>query len=84
MSGLIESTYLRALELDDEFPDDVCPGCQQDITGWRRHERHYRGRPGDVARFVGRQTSLGRVCPWGDDYLTARAFRRSYIAGWSA
>lgn len=30
----------RAIELDDEFPDDVCPGCRQDITGWERYQAH--------------------------------------------
>lgn len=25
-------TYLRAVELDDDFPLDVCPGCGRDIS----------------------------------------------------
>ncbi len=99
MNGLIESTYLRAVELDDDFPDDVCPGCQQDITGWRDYAGHYM--PGAV---LNRQAWWYRArvampwpmtngavsdgdapqCPWSRDYLTARAFRRSYIAGWLA
>jgi hypothetical protein len=32
----------RAAELDDDCPDDVCPGCGQDITGWREWPAHYR------------------------------------------
>lgn len=88
----VEANLARALELDDAYPDNVCPGCQQDITSWQQWEAHY---PADVAvsltqswyrkvhglplPFVNEHTHK-TVCPWTRDYLTARQFRRRYIA----
>ena len=34
--------YRRAVELDDDQPDDVCPGCGQNIDGWRGRPLHFR------------------------------------------
>lgn len=33
-------TYARAVELDDDLPLDVCPGCGQDLTPMRSGEDH--------------------------------------------
>jgi hypothetical protein len=33
---------------DDPYPDDVCPGCQNDIEGWRRWPYHYPPGPHDA------------------------------------
>ena len=71
------ATLERAIALDDPAPDDVCPGCGHDITGWRTRQFHVPTRNG--VRFV-TDSSFGRACPWSRDYLTARAFRRRYIA----
>lgn len=75
----------RARELDDDQPDNICPGCGQDITGWQDHQHHYahmfayRGMP----RFwvTTDATPHGDVCPWDWTSLYARLFRRELIAG---
>jgi hypothetical protein len=33
--------YYLALEHDDDFPDDVCPGCGQQVPRWREFAAHY-------------------------------------------
>ena len=33
--------YERAVANDDAWPDWICPGCEQDITGWREFEFHF-------------------------------------------
>jgi len=91
-----ERILARAIELDDDLPDHICPGCGQDITGWKRHEAHFV--PGselsEVARrlrevgatlapwpFTARGGRVdGRACDWTADFLSARRFRRQYIA----
>ena len=85
-------TLARAIELDDPYPDNVCPGCQQDITGWRSYDHHY---PRDVelswhySRYGRKhlpwpfgESKNGSVetCEWTRDYLAARRFRRRFIA----
>jgi hypothetical protein len=88
--------YERAVELDDDSPDDVCPGCGLDITGWRSHQGHYlpgkatarrrtTRRSGAANWASGRDSHSRRDwCEWTRDMLTARAFRRRYIARWRA
>ena len=80
--------------LDDDQPDDVCPGCGQDITGWQGQDAHYP--PGVEPVRLG-SWELGHraapmpfapahhrpgpdVCEWTGDYLAARAIRRRLIA----
>lgn len=84
------ATVARAIELDDDAPDDVCPGCRGDITGWRRHPQHYPTRNGQRVPFTGhaqprpgpRTPPWQRVtCVWDRDYLLARQFRRQLIRG---
>lgn len=89
----------RAIELDDEYPDNVCPGCKQDITGWEQYEAHYgpevelgpsneynrawrarkRGEEPAPRPFTNNATHI-TPCPWTADYLSARRFRRRFIA----
>lgn len=33
-------TYARAVELDDDFPLDVCPGCRRDLSEMPRGHDH--------------------------------------------
>lgn len=33
----------RARELDDIYPDHICPGCGADIIGWGGHDGHVAG-----------------------------------------
>lgn len=86
----------RAMELDDSFPDNVCPGCQQKIAGWWKYEAHRLPMPdarsretlakrryrGDLTPwpFQGQRAGPCEQCPWSRDYLLARAHRRRYIA----
>lgn len=85
----------RAIELDDEFPDDVCPGCQRNIPYWDRYPAHIiRKTTSDNDLLAKRSTRhddtplpfIGRICgpveccPWTLDYLLARRFRRQFIA----
>lgn len=76
----------RARELDDDRPDHICPGCGRDITGWERHVRHYRPGFESIGRRSGglfvnsRETNLVGLCDWDADHLSARMFRRHYIA----
>lgn len=40
-----QAIYDAAVLGNDPYPDDVCPGCHQDITGWQDSEFfrcHYR------------------------------------------
>ena len=61
-----------ALANDDPYPDDVCPGCGADITGWRLWDCHFPG---------GRLTRKNQpdLCPWDRDNLVARMYRRRLI-----
>lgn len=68
-------TLVLAAALDDDAPDNICPGCGFNIAGWFGHDQHYIGGP-----FVGRQVASGpRLCPWTSDMLSARTFRRNLI-----
>ena len=83
----------RAMELDDSFPNNVCPGCQQDITGWEVYLAHWRP-DAQLKQPIKKRNKCPRPfthsdvngntdddpCVWTRDYLTARAFRRAYIA----
>lgn len=82
----------RAMELDDHQPDNVCPGCGQDITGWDEWWCHYsagvtlewpsvrlRRIPEVPWPFIQRNTGDHPVCPWDRDMLTARRMRRRLI-----
>lgn len=87
----------RAAELDDDQPDDVCPGCGQDITGWERFEAHYLpdvrlARDGARWRALAterlpmpfttiRSAKAGALCEWDGDMLAARQHRRLLLAG---
>lgn len=76
------ATLARAIELDDNAPDDVCPGCKADITGWQGRAKHYLGTPGAAARWARWTVGVeGRLCVWDHDYLLARQFRRQLIRG---
>lgn len=57
----------RATELDDDAPDDVCPGCGRHIT--------------EAFRFHAHQVSAGDLCPWGPNELSARLARRLLLRG---
>lgn len=76
----------RARELDDDRPDHICPGCGRDITGWERHIKHYRPGFESIGKRSGnpfinnRETNLVGLCDWDADHLSARMFRRHYIA----
>jgi hypothetical protein len=72
----------RARELDDEYPDLVCPGCQGDIFGWWEHYAHVAGEPAVQVRFWDAgpgAASSSMMCPWTSDYLSARMHRRRLI-----
>lgn len=88
------ANYIRAVQLDDDAPDNRCPACGQWIDGWENHEAHY---PPDrdpsysqtYNRTVGTVSAPwpftdsptdDDVCPWTRDYLAARAVRRRLIA----
>jgi deoxyribodipyrimidine photolyase-like uncharacterized protein len=88
-------TLARALELDDDYPDNECPGCHQDIVGWRKYPAHMlrwqtpdkellskRRHCKDETPLPFMRTDSGPAtqCVWDHDYLMARAFRRAYIA----
>lgn len=91
-----EATIARAIELDDDMPDDVCPGCGQNIAGWedwRSHvpvtrdqapkwmvSDHRRRGLLDAWPFTNDVNSHNK-CPWDRDMLTARRFRRRLIHG---
>ena len=75
----------RAIELDDDQPDDVCPGCGQNIDGWGDYVQHY---PPEAFGWTRRRLpwpwardarEVARTCPWDRDFLSARAFRRELI-----
>lgn len=82
----------RARALDDEFDDNTCPGCGQDITGWREWDCHYPGPVHFSTSTAWRRDHIGlpwpftseqsgdRHCVWTRDLLMARRFRRRYIA----
>lgn len=84
--------YERAVELDDDQPDDVCPGCLRHIgemPPWA--EAHYavgttsRGKGSRIwIDGFGGDVDMARLCPWTRLYLYARQFRRAYIARWRA
>ena len=79
-----------AIANNDPFPDNICPRCGQDITGWEDHRYHY---PPDVIisksdRHRGLPMPFVNTpqgpdgpppCGWDRDYLMARLFRRTYI-----
>lgn len=88
----------RAIELDDDLPDNICPGCGNDITGWQNWRHHYSAAAeGSVIGYARRgerskrglpwpftdqkNQEAGSLCVWDRDFLVARAFRRSLIAG---
>ncbi len=59
------SSLARAMELDDSFPDDVCPGCKQAITGWQMYPLH--GTPASQAvidRLLVVRRYRRREAPW--------------------
>jgi len=71
-----------ALANDDEFPDDVCPGCGGDISNFiRRGQYHYR-RPDGEVRYTDMLGGDATTpwCPWDKTYLHSRVLRRRYIA----
>lgn len=92
----VVATLVRALQLDDRRADNVCPGCGQDITGWEQADSHFsRPRPIVTREHTARREKIRLrypltnrqgtnspepVCPWDRDMLTARRFRRDYIA----
>lgn len=80
-----EAILRRAKELDDPFPDQMCPGCGQDITGWERFAVHYRKgtrRGREMMHFpLTRDIMMydERICAWTRDDLLQRQFRRKMI-----
>jgi hypothetical protein len=76
---------VRACELDDDLPLDVCPGCGQDIAGWVCFEAHYRSGAVRTERhhtwpFTSRSAveTLSAHCEWTRDFLVARSWRRQW------
>lgn len=64
----------RAQELDDNQPDNVCPGCGANIDGWQRFRKHYHG--GGFTNTTQANRLDRELCVWTDDALAAREFRR--------
>lgn len=101
MTAVMETTeavYQRAIEVEaaDGLPDDVCPECRQDITGWEAWSAHFRPdyelsvsgaggrqRAGIPWPFV-HDNQGASLCVFDRDMLAARAFRRRYIAAHEA
>ena len=98
-----DAVYRLAVEVEatDGRPDNVCPGCGQDITGWDQWDSHWPSPTPDLCESQMRNrrragvpwpwTTGGGVdhrfaspCGWDRDLLSARAFRRRYIAAHEA
>lgn len=70
----------RARELDDIYPDHICPGCGADIIGWGGHDGHVAG-IGPARWTVERGCVVdGGGCEWTHVMLSARSLRRRLIA----
>ena len=69
----------RARELDDIYPDHICPGCGADIIGWGGHDGHVAG-PGPARWTFERGAQDAGECEWTHVMLSARSLRRRVIA----
>jgi hypothetical protein len=84
-------TYVRACELDDDLPLDVCPGCGQDIAAispgqfHRTPEQHaakcaakrYPSLRARVPVFLNGHNAQAH-CEWTHELLLARVLRREW------
>lgn len=103
MQGTNPRLAQRCRDLDDDQPDDVCPGCGLDLAllrpddQWhytaagfvearRRAVRQGNGRTSVQRRGIpaGGGADIALMCEWTLDHLTARAFRRAYLADYEA
>ena len=68
---LSPTNYKKAVGLQDTYPDDVCPGCQQTIDNTFRFRRTHD------------QSHIGNMpiirCSWTLDHLAARTLTRQMI-----
>lgn len=62
MNTLQAMSLARAMELDDAYPDNVCPGCQQNISGWERYGAH---------RMPESPSTIDRVMGWRRHYAAS-------------
>ena len=75
----------RARELDDDRPDHICPGAGGTSPAGSGI-KHYRPGFESIGKRSGnpfinsREANLVGLCDWDADHLSARMFRRHYIA----
>lgn len=85
--------FEAAVAGDDPYPDEVCPGCLQDIAGWQRWGAHRRADGLSLSTdavysrnhrnapppFVAVRLNMETECEWDRDALAARAHGRRLI-----
>lgn len=71
------ANYHRALETDDDRPDDECPVCGTNIQPFLDNQMRYRGHYSG-GNFTA-SNDPGRLCLVTDDMLAARVIRRKII-----
>jgi hypothetical protein len=72
----------RAVELDDDQPLDVCPGCGAHLRRWWEHPLHTPSVAGEAATVMHEGPGTTQwACLWTGDMLAARYLRRLIARG---
>ena len=74
MTARRAALVLRAMEVDDPYPDELCPGCGRPLSMIGREGKGHGNGEFHLADLVS-----GEPCAWSHSHLVARVWRRRLI-----